>query len=368
MQSPDPRSASSGMSSAHASKRSGWPSVASSSERGRHTRARRILPVIGALLIGIGTVLGGPASGQANASRRTPGSVSVAYAGSLAWMNDQLLGPSFTRLTHIAYQGRGGGSFGLAREIASGEFTPGVFESVGTGPLGILHGRFTDWAVAVAGTPLVVAYSRTSHYAPEFRKIAQGKLPLRDLFLLMARPGFRLARTNPVTDPQGQAFVEMVELAARVLHLPKRIPGRILGSLENRRQIFAEESELFEIQAGAVDAGSAFLPAARERHLPYILLGPKLDFADPRNARLYRSVSLRLPSGRRVTGAPLAVYAAALKGPDLGAGVRFVTFLLSQEGRRLLRSAGYPPPAVPAVWGKEAALPPAVRKALDHRA
>src|SRR5579875_886396 len=58
--------------------------------------------------------------------------VSVLYAGSLAALNDQRLGPAFTRLTGIGYSGHGGGSLALAQEIAGGELTGDVFESVGT--------------------------------------------------------------------------------------------------------------------------------------------------------------------------------------------------------------------------------------------
>lgn len=322
----------------------------------------RTAGALGALLIGLAA---SQAIGGAATLAKTPPSVSVAYAGSLALVNDTLLGPAFTKATRIAYQGRGGGSLGLARELADHEFSAGVFESVGTGPLSVLTPRLTDWAVAVAGTPLVVAYSPQSAYAPEFRKIAAGKLPLSDLFRIMAKPGFRLARTNPATDPQGQTFVMMVHLADRVLHLPPSLPTRILGGLENRKQIFAEESELFEIQAGAVDAGSAFLPAAKERHLPYIVLGPRLDFADPGERALYHSVSVTLPGGKVVRGEPLAIYATALRGSDAQAGARFVAFLLSPAGKAVFRGAGYPS-VTPSVWGRRSAVPAVVQSELGR--
>lgn len=328
--------------------------------------ARRAAVSVAALSVGLAALILGQLPTVAKAEKTRPPQVSVAYAGSLALVNDQMLGPAFTAATHVAYQGRGGGSLGLARELHAGEFTAGVFESIGTEPLSILQPRLTDWAVAVAGTPLVLAYSPHSRYAPELRKIAAGKLPLRDLFLLMARPGFRLARTNPQTDPQGQAFAEMIHLAVRVLHLPADAPAKILGRLENPQQIFAEESELFEIQAGAVDAGSAFLPAARERHLPYIVLGPRLDFADPEESALYASVSLALPGKKIVHGAPLAVYATALRGTDAAEGARFVAFLLSAKGQAVLARAGYPAVA-PAVWGRRSSLPAAVKKAVAGR-
>ncbi|MCL6595751.1 MAG: substrate-binding domain-containing protein [Firmicutes bacterium] len=291
--------------------------------------------------------------------------VSVLYAGSLAALNDQRLGPAFTRLTGIGYSGHGGGSLALAQEIAGGELTGDVFESVGTAALARVGSRRLPWAVAVASQPLVVAYNPHGRYAADFAAIARGRRPLRDLFSLLATPGLRLGRTDPAADPQGQAFVLMVRLATRLYRLPADTPTRILGGLENPAQLFEETALPAELQAGALDAASAFLPQALALHLPYVALPPSLDFAASGDARLYGEVSLRLPDGQVVRGAPLAVWAGPLEGPGshTSLGVDYVRFLLSARGQALWRKAGYTPVA-PQVYGHRALVPPGVAREI----
>lgn len=304
------------------------------------------------------------ATGRKAAAGGKSGVADVAYAGSLQLVNDQFVGPAFSRATGIAYRGRGGGSFGVAHLIASGEIQPNVFESIGTGPMAALGSRFADWAVGFAGSPLVVAYSPESPFAPQLRAIAEGRRPLRDLFLLMENPRFHLGRTNPQTDPQGQAFVFMVRLAQKRLGLPPGAANRILGGVENPRQIFSEEGILSRLQAGQLDASSAFLPEAVQRRLPYIALPPSINLGDPGFASLYATQSLRLDSGRTVRGAPLEVYVAALKGnPDPGAGIAFAKFLLSKTGEGIYRREGYLLTR-PVLWGRRSAIPGQILSAL----
>lgn len=284
--------------------------------------------------------------------------VSVAYAGSLAALMDQQLGPAFTRATHVAYQGRGGGSFGLAQEIASGTVPADVFFSMGTAPLDALRSK-TTWAVEFATSPLVVAYNPKSPYAPELDQIREGRRPIQDLFSLMARPGFHLGRTNPATDPQGRAFYLMVELAQQLYHLPDGTARRILGPPDNPRQVFSETGILSQLEAGALDASSAFLPEAVERHLPYIALPNALNFADPADAPLYAQASLTLPHAGTVRGAPLAVAATVLDHSRLG--LRFLSYALSPAGRRIFERDGYR--WIPfSYWGNAAAVPAAIRR------
>jgi molybdate/tungstate transport system substrate-binding protein len=315
-----------------------------------------LLPVAAAVAFGL--VPSAAAAG-------TPPAVSVLYAGSLAALNDQRLGPAFTRASGIGYSGHGGGSLALAQEIAGGELTGDVFESVGTAALAKVGPKRMPWAVAVASQPLVVAYNPHGRYAAAFAAIARGRRPLRDLFTLLATPGLRLGRTDPAADPQGQAFVLMVRLATRLYRLPADTPRRILGALENPAQVFEETALPAELQAGALDAASAFLPQALALHLPYVALPPALDFAASADASLYASVSLRLPAGRVVRGSPLAIWAGPLVGPGshTALGVAYVRFLLSPEGQGLWRRAGYTPVA-PRVYGRRALVPTAVAREI----
>lgn len=293
------------------------------------------------------------------------GVANVAYAGSLEYVNERIVGPAFTRVTGRRYLGRAGGSYGLARDIQSGEITPNVFMSVGSAPIAELEPAATRWYVQFLASPLVVAYNPSGPYAAQLGAIAAGRRPLSALFALLARPGFRLGRTNPDTDPQGQAFVEMVELAAQRYHLGPHAVRAILGSPTEGPQIFAETALDSQLEAGELDAASAFRSQAVQLHLPFVALPPGIDFADPALAGQYARVRLRLSTGEVVHGTPLTVDVTLIGHPDVAA-IAFVRFVLSAAGRALYARAGYE--LLPeTLVGPRRDVPPAILTELGPR-
>lgn len=287
------------------------------------------------------------------------GTADVAYAASLALVNDTRVGPAFTRATGYAYQGRAGESDALVQEIRSGEIAPNVLMTVGGGPIATVEPRFTRWYVEVAASPIVVAYSPHSRYAATLRSIARGATPIAQLFRLLARPGFLLGRTDPATDPQGRAFVLMVRLAQRQFHLPAGTAAADLGGRNPSAQIFDEASLEARLQAGQLDAASAFRSQAVQLHLPYITLPTAIDFGDPADAALYARATLRV-AGTVYHGEPLVIDITQLRGADPAAAIAFVRFVLSPAGRALYRGAGYT--LLPErIVGDRAAVPVAVR-------
>lgn len=288
----------------------------------------------------------------------------IAYAGSLQLVNDQFAGPAFTNATGIQYQGRGGGAFGVANLIKSGEITPNVFESMGTAPFEQMGSKQPKWAVGFASSPLVIAYSPSSPYASKLNEIASGKVPLKELFTLMEQPGFHLGRTNPNTDPQGQAFVLMMKLAERQLHLQTGTASKILGSNTNPKQVFAEEAILSRLQSGQLDASSAYLPEAIQKHLPYIALPASMNMGDPSFKSTYSSVQMDV-NGKTVSGGPIEIYIATVPGnPNLTAGEKFVSFLLSKQGLDIYKQNGYTLTQF-LTWGNKADIPPSIRAEIQ---
>ncbi len=327
-------------------------------------RALRRGAGLGVVVAGLG--LAGAACGSNPATANPPavsGAASVAYAGSLQLLDEKVIGPAFSKATGYGYQGRGGGSFGVAQQIQSNEISPNVFESIGAAPITLLEPKFTSWYVQVAASPIVVAYSPKSPFAPQLRAIAEGHEPLSDLFTLMEQPGFHLGRTNPDTDPQGQAFCEMVQLAGARYHLPPGTAAKILGPLDNPSQVFAETALEARLQAGQLDAASAFLSQAIQLHLPYIALPSAIDFGDPLLASTYARAALTLTGGKSVHGVPLVVDVTVIGAHDRAAAAAFVAYLLSSSGRGELRRGGYSL-VTPWLVGRASAAPKAVRHAL----
>ncbi len=328
-------------------------------------RTRKMTGFVGILAISATLAGCGAASGsaqpaaapKAKAANHPSGTADVAYAGSLQLVNDQFIAPAFSKTTGLSYRGRGGGSFGVAHLITSGQIRPNVFESIGTAPLRILMPRLTDWAVGYASAPLVIAYSPTSPFAGAFKAVATGRRPLKELFKLMENSRFHLGRTNPNTDPQGQAFILMLELADRYYHLPQGTAARILGGVNNPNQIFAEETILSRLQAGQLDASSAFLPEAVQRHLPYVALPAAINLGDPADRRAYAQARVTIKGGKTVVGSPLEIYITEVAGaPDQSAGLRFIDYTLSKPGRAIYQREGYTMTA-PVIFGNRSAIP-----------
>ncbi|MCU1489236.1 MAG: tungstate/molybdate binding protein [Acidimicrobiaceae bacterium] len=335
----------------------------------RHRRFSRLFPG-GALVVatlalaaaGMGTAGAQGRSSRSGAAASGKGSVNVAYAGSLQFLNEKVVGPQFSTTTGYGYAGEGSGSYAVAKEIVAHEIFPNVFVSVGSGPINELRPTYTRWAVEFAADPLVIAFNAHSRYASALEAVASGKQPLAKLFDLLATPGFRLGRTDPSTDPQGQGFVMMMEAAQATLHLPTGTASRILGPLENPSQIFAETALESFLEAGQLDAASAYRAQAIELHLDYITLPNPINFGEPADAASYARYGLTLPSGKKIHGTPLVLEVTTV-GTPTAPGEAFVRFLLSSSGRTDLRQSGFTLLA-PRLLGSRTMVPAAVRASL----
>ena len=204
------------------------------------------------------------------------GTANVAYASSLDVPQREGRRPAFKAATGYSYSGYAKASGTLESDIAAGEIPPNVFQSVGGDNITPLEPKFTNWYIQYAGTSMVVAYNPKSKYASQFKAIADGSVPLKNLFTLLQTPGLKLGRTDPNVDPQGRDFIYMLELAQAYYHLPSDTVAKILGTSDfgtaSSSQIYAESSLDSTLESGQLDASSAFVTQAVELHLAYIPL------------------------------------------------------------------------------------------------
>jgi molybdate/tungstate transport system substrate-binding protein len=318
--------------------------------------------IVGLALSGCGSSSKAASAGASSPSTSVAsakGTANVAYAGSLLYLQEKVVGPAFSTKTGFKYSGRGAGSLALSQEILSGEIRPNVFFSVGGKPIQALEPKFTSWYVQFAASPIVIAYSPSSRFAPELEAIASGHRPLADLVSLMATSGFRLGRSDPNVDPQGQAFIEMLQLVKAKLGLPAGTIEKILGGTAasaNSPEIFDETALEPRLEAGQLDASSAYLSQAIQLHLHYIDLGPTLDLGDPTLAATYAKASLPLSNGKVVHGAPLVVDMTVIGTTDTTAADAFVAYVLSPAGLQAFAQNGYRL-LHPKVFGNSAAVP-----------
>src|SRR5579859_7018234 len=231
-------------------------------------------------------------SAAPSASSKPTGSVNVAYASSLQFLNEKVVSSAFRSAEGYSFTGTGNSSGALEADIAGGEISPNVFEAVGGDNITPLEPKYTSWYVQYAGTAMVLAYNPNSKYASAFKAIANGSKPVSSLFTLLQTPGLKLGRTDPNIDPQGRDFIFMLELAQTYYHLPSDTVAKILGTSDlgsaSSSEIYAESALDSTPESGQLDAASAFVTQAIELHLAYIPLPTAINLGseDRKSTRL----------------------------------------------------------------------------------
>jgi len=308
-------------------------------------------------------------SSSTPAKAKVTGTANVAAASSLSYLSEKVISPAFTKAEGYKYLGTYNASGDLESDIASGEITPNVFESVGGDNITPLEPKYTKWYVQYAGNSMVVAYNPNSKYASQFKAYADGSKPLSGLFTLLETPGLKLGRTDPNIDPQGRDFIYMLELAQSYYHLPSDTVAKILGTTDfgtaSSSQIYAESSLDSTLQSGQLDASSAFLTQAIELHLDYIPLPYAINLGDTAYATQYATATVTITSnGQKVTksGSPQWIDITII-GKPTPAAIAFVKYTLSPAGLALYKAGGFRL-ATPVVTGDSSAIPAAIKSEL----
>ncbi|MEP6601950.1 MAG: extracellular solute-binding protein [Nitrospirota bacterium] len=295
-------------------------------------------------LFGVMTLMFGVLQTTATSAQET---IRVGYAGSMGVVMDRFLGPAFAQAQNAQYQGIGQGAYGLARLLIGKQLQVDVFISITPGPVNILReAGMIGKAVPIASTQMVISYSPKSRFAAELDAAASGKTPW---WQVLKTPGLRFGRTDPATDPQGQNIIFTMLLAQEYYKQPD-LAATILGDYQNPAQIFTEPSLLTRLEAGQLDASSGYQSAAISHHLPHVTLPDEVNLSNPAMASDWYSkaqFTIRLPNGKEtnLTTQPLVFYATVLntaRNPALAE--KFVQFLLSDEGQKILQDNGYAKP------------------------
>jgi molybdate/tungstate transport system substrate-binding protein len=322
-----------------------------------------------ALLFTVCTGLAGAAitTTPASAAAANPtGTVNVAYASSLQFLNEKVVSPAFTAAEGYKFSGFGMASGALEADIVAGEIHPNVFEAVGGDNIVPLEPKFTKWYIQYAGTSIVLAYNPHSKYASQFRAYADGKLGLAGLFRLLENPGLRLGRTDPNIDPQGRDFIYMLELAQAYYHLPSNTVSRILGTsyygTPDSTQIYAESALDSILESGQLDAASAFVTQAIELHLDYIKLPAAINLGSFADAALYKRASVMITGDVVKHGSPQVIDITII-GKPTAAAIAFVKYTLSAAGLAEYKRGGFTILA-PTVTGSRSSVPSVILSEL----
>jgi molybdate/tungstate transport system substrate-binding protein len=266
--------------------------------------------------------------------------VSVLYAGSLAGVMENGVGPAFTAATGTAFQGEAQGSLGGARMIRDKLRFPDVYISADPAVnekvlMGAANGNLVNWYLTVAASQLVIGYNPASKFASKFEDVRAGRMTWYEL---LETPGVRFGRGDPSIDPKGYRTIFMFDLAGKFYNHPE-IP-RLLGDARNPAQVFPEIVLLSRLEAGEFDCAIFYKHEAVAHKLPYLTLPPQINLGDQNFAASYAQESYDTPAGEHVVGAPI-LFTIAIPATvrHEAAALAFTKFVLSSDA--LLAQYGF---------------------------
>jgi molybdate/tungstate transport system substrate-binding protein len=200
---------------------------------------------------------------SATTTARGSGPVDVLYAGSLVNVMEKQIAPAFDSATGYSFQGFSAGSTALATQIKGKVRQGDVFISaspaVNTTLMGPSNGNWVSWYATFANSPLVIGYNPHSKFASD--------LKTKPWYQVITEPGFRIGRTDPVTDPKGKLTAMAVAEAAQAHSLPA-----LSGITSSSSNVYPEETLVGRLQAGQLDAGFFYTSETTAAGIPTVTL------------------------------------------------------------------------------------------------
>ncbi len=205
---------------------------------------------------------------------------------------------------------------------------------------------FVEQYTLFAHNRMVVAYTERSKHA--------GDMSTANWTEVLTRADVEVGRSNPELDPNGYRTLMVWQLAERSLgragladQLLARAPAR---------NVRPKEADLVGLlEAGEFDYIWSYESVAKGTGLRYVLLGDSVDLSNTELAAFYATASVNVRGATQgasveFRGEPIVyAFAVPLKAPNAALAQRFVTFLVSEEGKTILRREGLDVFALPRI-------------------
>jgi molybdate/tungstate transport system substrate-binding protein len=261
--------------------------------------------------------------------------VNVLYAGSLVNLMERSVGPAFEQKSSHRFQGYAGGSNKIANEIKGKLRRGDIFISanlkVDDQLMGQANGNWVQWYIAFAESPVVIGYNPASQFVNDLKS--------KPWYEVLVEPGLKLGRTDPKLDPKGAFTVDLLKRAETFYGKPD-LAQQIIGAPDNPAQVLPEETLVGRLQSGQLDVGFFYSTEASDANISTIRLPEEI--------------------------APKAHYTVTIlrDAPNPAGAERFISFLLSSQGRDLFKQHGLEL-LKPDLSGDANAVPPAVKSLVD---
>jgi molybdate/tungstate transport system substrate-binding protein len=270
-------------------------------------------------------------------SSAAQGQIFILYAGSLGNFLEKDVGPAFSRATGYRCLGEAKGSLMCANLIKEQLRTPDVFISadpkVNQLLMGAENGHLVRWYATIFGNAMVLGYNPQSRFAAELKQVGMNDF---HLYEILQEKGFRLGRGDPELEPKGYRVLFVFDLAEKFYERPG-LALSVLHDGDHPTLIFPEEQLVARLEAGQLDAGIFYRNEVAEHNLPFIAFPRELDLSDPKLDVNYSAATYVSPKGTRYSGSAI-VYSITIpeNSQNREGGIAFVSYLLSDEGRKVM--------------------------------
>ena len=318
--------------------------MASPTDRPR--RARRLL--LGALISAVAACGERPAAARDSAAVATD----TAAAGPRRLASDATM-RMFTTASLAAPLGAAADSFAVREAVSviqesarSADVTPILTESgdvpdiVALADAGVfdrvLMPAYTTWYVRFARNRVVIAYRDASRGA--------ATIDSANWWRVLQRRGVRVGRPDPAAD--ANAYRPLIVMRLAESHYRQRgLASKLLATSPPASVRPTEATLVASLGAGQLDYIWVHESSARAAQLPYIRLPDEIDLGNPADSALYAAAEIVVAdSGStdtiRVRGQPV-VYGLSIPtaAPSPRYAERFLRFVFSEDGRRVMRAA-----------------------------
>jgi molybdate/tungstate transport system substrate-binding protein len=303
------------------------------------------------------------ACGRAPRSAKREDAIVVFNAGSLARPLRAAL-DTFALRENVRVEQESAGSLETARKLTDLHRTPDLIGLADYKVFAeLLMPRYVTWYAQFARNRMVLAYTERSHHAAEIDSM--------NWWRIISAPGVQVGRADPNLDPNGYRTVIVLELAERYYHHPGLTDSALRNSAAH--VVRPKEVDLMGLlQAGELDYIWSYESVAQATGLRYVRLPDAIDLGNPADSTAYAQAAVRV-TGKTprdsitFRGEPI-LYGVSIPRdpPHPQLAERFAAFLLSADGRRILRREYLDALEPPRLVGDGA--PPRVRDAAGATA
>ncbi len=216
--------------------------------------------------------------------------------------------------------------------------------------------NYTSWYIKFARNELVITYTNNSKFANEINGT--------NWMSILSRKDVRIGFSSPNDDPCGYRAVIMFYLA-QLKYNYSIFENIILNNtgikIENNTIIVPNDSDLLsstgkvfikqksvdllaDLQAGDIDYAIEYLSVAKQHHMNYLQLPDTINLSNSSLSQWYSQAVVKLADGKMVHGDAIN-YAVTIpnNAPNREFAYKFVSMLLGEDGRNILKNCGQEP-------------------------